>query len=169
MREALCILCEYPLCICPFDQRIIMAEEEILDDEPLENDHIFLHILADSTGRTASSVVCGAVIQFPEGAVSVRGLSHIKSADEVRAYIERYIGANEMTTVFHTILDPALRHEIRRVLESHGIPSVDLLGPATQIVARMLQEDPDSGTAKGMTLDGALRDVHLLDATYLEH
>ena len=140
-----------------------MVDEELIE---VEDEHICLHILADSTGRTAASVVCGAVVQFPEGAVTVRGLSHIKSAEEVRAYIERYVASGEMTTVFHTILDPELRREVRRVLETFGIPSVDLLGPVTQIVSRMLQEDPEG--IPGMTMEDALRDVHLLDATYLD-
>jgi regulator of PEP synthase PpsR (kinase-PPPase family) len=136
------------------------------DEDIFESERICLHILADSTGRTASSVVCGAVVQFPEGAVSVRGLSHIKSAEEVRAYVEKYIKKDEMTTVFHTILDPELRREIRRVLEANGIPSVDLLGPVTQLVARMLQEDPVG--IPGITMEDALQDMHLLDATYLD-
>lgn len=144
-----------------------MVDDTIIeeDEDIFETQHIYLHILADSTGRTAASVACGAVVQFPEGAVSVRGLTHIKSADEVRAYVEKFISKNEMTTVFHTLLDPELRREVRRVLETNGIPSVDLLGPVTQIVSRMLQEDPVD--MPGMTLEDALRDVHLLDATYL--
>ena len=45
-------------------------------------------------------------------------------------------------------------------------PTVDLLGPATSIVSRLLEEDPTPVT--GMTLETAKQGVHLLDATYLD-
>lgn len=141
-----------------------MANEENLNPDAPQK--IYLHVLADSTGRTASSVVCGAVIQFPEGAVEVRGLTHIKSADEVRTYIDKYVKPDEQTTVFHTLLDPNLRNEVRNILRDRGIPSVDLLGPATQIVSQLLNEDPVG--VHGVTLEEAKRGVHLLDATYLD-
>lgn len=140
-----------------------MSDDPELEDIP---DRIYLHIIADSTGRTASSVVCGAVMQFPEGDVTVRGLTHVKSVDEVRAYIDRYIDEPRNTTVFHTILDTALRRQIIELLNSRGIASVDLLGPATSIVSRLLEEDPTPVT--GMTLETAKQGVHLLDATYLD-
>ena len=120
-----------------------MSDDLEIEDIP---DRIYLHIIADSTGRTASSVVCGAVMQFPEGDVTVRGLTHVK-------------------TVFHTILDGTLRREVIELLNDRGIASVDLLGPATSIVSRLLEEDPTPVT--GMTLESAKQGVHLLDATYL--
>ena len=139
-----------------------MSDDSELEDIP---DRIYLHIIADSTGRTASSVVCGAVIQFPEGDVTVRGLTHVKSVDEVRTYVDKYIDDPRTTTVFHTILDGTLRREVIELLNDRGIASVDLLGPATSIVSRLLEEDPTPVT--GMTLESAKRGVHLLDATYL--
>ena len=99
-----------------------MSDDSELEDIP---DRIYLHIIADSTGRTASSVVCGAVMQFPEGDVTVRGLTHVKSVDEVRAYIDRYIDEPRNTTVFHTILDTGLRRQVIELLNSRGIASVE--------------------------------------------
>jgi len=140
-----------------------MAEELIDIDVP---DHLVMHVLSDSTGRTASSVVCGAIIQFPSGTVDVRGLTHVTNVDQVKKYVERYVDDAAMTACFHTIIDADLRDKVRTLLDERGIPSIDLLGPATKILTRLLQEDPVY--TPNATMETALYNTHLMDASFLD-
>jgi hypothetical protein len=56
--------------------------------------------------------------------------------------------------VFHTILSPRTRANLRNALQTLRIPSIDLLGSTAHVMADLLDEHPT--TTPGITIeDGA--------------
>ena len=114
-------------------------------------DKVCIHVISDSTGSTAVRVLRGASVQFSSAAVEISVLSHVSSIDQIRAYIEREVTDGEETAVFHTIMSEQLRDAMKALLDDKGIPSVDVLGPATMVLSSVLNEQP--ARAVGLTLD----------------
>jgi regulator of PEP synthase PpsR (kinase-PPPase family) len=86
---------------------------------------------------------------------------------QVNVYLSRFVGDGEPTAVFHTILDPGLREELRHVLEEASIPSVDLLGPTMGIISSLTESDPLN--IPGLVVDRNVDVVRSIDAHLLIH
>jgi len=114
-------------------------------------DKVCLHVISDSSGATAVRVLRGASVQFKAFDVEISVLSHLTNVDQARAYIDREVEEGEETAVFHTIMSEQLRDAVKELLDSRGIPSVDVLGPATMVLSSVLGEDP--ARAVGLSLD----------------
>ena len=114
-------------------------------------DKVCLHVISDSSGATAVRVLRGASVQFKECDVEISVLSHLSNVAQARAYIEREVEEGEETAVFHTIMNEQLRDSVKELLDDKGIPSVDVLGPATMVLASDLGQDP--AREVGLTLD----------------
>ena len=114
-------------------------------------DKVCIHVISDSSGATAVRVLRGASVQFSSAAVEISVLSHVSSIEQVRAYLDREVAEGEETAVFHTIMSEQLRDAMKALLDARGIPSVDVLGPATMVLASVLNETP--ARAVGLTLD----------------
>ncbi|OFK24292.1 kinase/pyrophosphorylase [Olsenella sp. HMSC062G07] len=99
-------------------------------------------VLSDARGETAASVVEAAADQFSDKVVTIKQLGNVKSVDMVRTYLDSNITADVPLAVFHTIVDRNLRRDIRRELDSRGIPSIDLLGPAITVISTLTGEEP---------------------------
>ncbi|WP_058270325.1 kinase/pyrophosphorylase [Olsenella massiliensis] len=99
-------------------------------------------VLSDARGETAASVVEAAADQFSDKVVTIKQLGNVKSLDMVRTYLDSNITADVPLAVFHTIVDRNLRRDIRRELDSRGIPSIDLLGPAITVISTLTGEEP---------------------------
>lgn len=114
-------------------------------------DKVCLHVISDSSGATAVRVLRGASVQFKAYDVEISVLAHLSTAEQARLYIEREIAEGEETAVFHTIMNENLRDAVKEILDARGIPSVDVLGPATMVLSSVLGEDPVR--AVGLSLD----------------
>ena len=116
-------------------------EGEAIDYAP---DCAVIHVISDSLGETASSVVTAAAAQFPLGSVRIRRLPKLQALRQVREYFDSLDpeSAEHPSAVFHTIIDPDLRREVRRELDERGIPSVDLLGPGIAILSSLTGKEP---------------------------
>ena len=114
-------------------------------------DKVCLHVISDSTGATAVRVLRGASVQFRAYDVEISVLAHVENAEQAKKYIEREVAPGEETAVFHTIMNEQLRSAIKEMLDDKGIPSVDVLGPATMVLSSVLGEDP--ARAVGLSLD----------------
>ncbi|MCH3943224.1 MAG: pyruvate, water dikinase regulatory protein [Atopobiaceae bacterium] len=103
-----------------------------------------IHVISDSLGNTATGVVAAAAGQFADNAVKVKRLGNVSSAEQVREYFDKRESELEEhpTAVFHTIVDHELRDEVRRELDSRGIPSIDLMGPAISVISTLTGDDP---------------------------
>ena len=116
-------------------------EGEAIDYAP---DCAVIHVISDSLGETASSVVTAAAAQFPLGSVRIRRLPKLQALRQVREYFDSLDpqSAEHPSAVFHTIVDPDLRREVRRELDEREIPSVDLLGPGIAILSSLTGKEP---------------------------
>lgn len=85
-------------------------------------------VVSDSMGETAQLVAKAVLSQFPEGNVGLRRFSHVESTD---AALEVMRAARDQPTmIIFTVIIPEVREVIRSRAERHGIPLVDIMGPA---------------------------------------
>ncbi|WP_058270371.1 kinase/pyrophosphorylase [Olsenella massiliensis] len=119
-----------------------MAEELRERSGERAQDPVTVHVVSDSLGTTATALVKAAAVQFAVGTVSVSCLSHVSNVAQVEEYLSRFAPEGHGTALFHTILDPQLREEIRHTLEDRNISSVDLLGPTVGMISRLTGVDP---------------------------
>ncbi|WP_077598506.1 kinase/pyrophosphorylase [Olsenella urininfantis] len=126
---------------------------------------IVVHVLSDATGNTAVRLAEAAAAQFRWGRVGISQLSNVENAGQVRRYLDRYVPKGEETIVYHTILNQQLRTSVRQEAEEHGIASVDLLGPAMEILERLLGEEPLN--VPGLEVNHRGRAIRKLDARML--
>lgn len=75
----------------------------------------------------------------------------MSSAQQVLDYINGNGAAGVSCAVFHTILDPQVREDLRNALQAQGIPSVDLLGMPAHVMGDLLSVRPT--TTPGITID----------------
>lgn len=115
------------------------------DDIEYAPDAPTIHIFSDALGETADRLVRAACAQFPLGSVRIERLGKVRDVAQVRDYLDR-LGEVGPTAVFHTIVDYDLRGEVRRELDGRGIPSIDLIGPAINVVRGLTGLEP-AGTA----------------------
>lgn len=125
--------------------------------EGLREDHATVFVVSDSLGESANNVVLSAAAQFSDGAVRVVRLSQIESAEEVEDYLNEHDEEFVSTAVFHSIVDPRLRKEVRSNLNARGVLSVDILGPVVQLLAGLTEEKPKNQA----------RAHHVVDSRYL--
>lgn len=106
------------------------------------DEHAVVFVISDSLGDSAKSVVDSAAAQFSDGAMCVRRLSQIESVDDVRTYFDEHEDEFVNTAVIHSIVNPALRADVRAELAGRGITSIDVLGPVVQVLSGLTNEKP---------------------------
>lgn len=120
-----------------------MPEEFIGED--IEDEVVpVVFVLSDARGKTAVGVVEAAADQFDDGAIVVKQLGNVNNVEMVCDYLDKNRDEDTPTAVFHTIADQNLRRDIRRELDSRGIPSVDLLGPSITVLTSLTGTEPVS-------------------------
>lgn len=112
------------------------------DDIEYCDDCALIHVISDSEGDTAAGVVAAAASQFDVGCVRISRLPKVRSLDQVIAYLDENQTSEHPTAVFHTIVDTDLRNDIRRELEARQIFSIDIIGPAINVISTLTQSDP---------------------------
>jgi hypothetical protein len=114
-----------------------------LNEIEYADDCAVVHVISDSLGETANGVVLAAAAQFDWGQIKIERLGKVTNVNQVKEYFDA-IGEDDThpSAVFHTIVDTDLRREVRRVLDDRGIPSIDLLGPAINVMATLTQQEP---------------------------
>ena len=117
-----------------------MAEDSL--DNIFDTVTPVVFVISDARGKTATGVVEAAADQFGEDAVVIKRLGNVNSLDMVKSYLDKNLEEDVPVAVFHTIVDRNLRRDIRRELDSRGIPSIDLLGPAITVISTLTGTDP---------------------------
>ena len=112
---------------------------------------ITVYGVSDMTGETVARIVRAASAQFPTGEVTIKVLQHVSGAQQVIDFIEREGDTGCPTAVFHTILSPRTRTNLRNALQTLRIPSIDLLGSTAHVMADLLDERPQP--TPGLTID----------------
>jgi regulator of PEP synthase PpsR (kinase-PPPase family) len=113
-------------------------------------------VVSDSMGETANLVAMAALSQFPEGEAQPQRFRHI----ETPAAAEEVMKAAllQPTMLIFTVIVPEVRQVILRESERHGIPALDIMGPALAGLERI--------TGKSAFLEPGL--IHRLDEKYFK-
>jgi regulator of PEP synthase PpsR (kinase-PPPase family) len=85
-------------------------------------------VVSDSMGETANLVARAVLSQFPEGEAELQRFRHIETREAAEALMEA--ARLQPTLLIFTVIIPEVREIILRESESHGIPAVDIMGPA---------------------------------------
>lgn len=134
-----------------------------MGDEALVGEDIFdvptpvVVVISDARGKTATSVVEAAADQFGEDSVIIKSLGNVKNIETVREFLNETVEEGVQMAVFHTIVDRNLRRDIRRELDSRGVPSIDLLGPAITVLSSLTGEEPKY--EPGRRVDSKIQEV----------
>lgn len=116
--------------------------DQLGDETATREDAAVVFVISDALGDAAQAVVLSAASQFSDGAVRVVRLSQIESAEDVSGYLDAHEEDFVSTAVFHSIVDPSLRHAVKAELNERGITSIDILGPVVQILSGLTGETP---------------------------
>jgi regulator of PEP synthase PpsR (kinase-PPPase family) len=85
-------------------------------------------VVSDSMGETAQLVARAALSQFREGDALLRRFSHIETPQAAKEVMEA--ACLQPTLLIFTVIVPEVREVIIQESERHGIPAVDIMGPA---------------------------------------
>ena len=110
----------------------------------LENVKPLIFVMSDARGETANVVVMAAAAQFGPDSVDIVRLHDAKDLATVEKFLDENVQPDRPMAVFHTFSDKNMRREVRGLLESRGIPSIDLLGPAISVIATLSGEEPNN-------------------------
>jgi hypothetical protein len=103
-----------------------------------------LHLVSDSTGETVSSVARAALAQFER----VVPNEHLWSLVRTKSQLEKVIAGLEAAPgiVMFTLVDAAMREQLRQACGRLGVPCVPVLGHVIREFSNYLKEEA-SGTA----------------------
>jgi len=113
-------------------------------------------VVSDSMGETAHLVAKAVLSQFPEGNVGLRRFSHIETPDAAREVMKA--ARDQPTMIVFTVIVPEVREVIREKAGVHGIPLVDIMGPALEGLEQI--------TGEPALLEPGL--IHKLDEQYFQ-
>lgn len=128
-----------------------MATLDLSTDNLVEDVTPLVFVISDARGETANVVVRAAAAQFPDEAVEIVRLANADNLQKVKDFLSTHVDSDRPMAVFHTFSDKNLRRDVRRELDAMGIPSIDLLGPAINVISTLTGQEPSNRV-------GALRD-----------
>lgn len=128
-----------------------MATLDLSTDKMVEDVKPLVFVMSDARGETANVVVRAAAAQFEEGTIEIVRLANADSLQKVKDFLEANVDADRPMAVFYTFSDKNLRRDVRSELNARGIPSIDLLGPAINVLSTLTGVEPSNKI-------GALRD-----------
>ncbi len=102
-------------------------------------DNIVVYVLSDSIGETGEMLSRAALSQFDTNA-EIRKFPYITSKDQVIDIIKE--AANESSIILFTIVLEDLKTFIVELSDEMNIPSVDLMTPAMNAIAEVVNKEP---------------------------
>jgi len=111
-------------------------------------------VVSDSMGETAHLVARAVLSQFPEGEAQLQRFRHIETPGAAEEVMQA--ARLQPTMLIFTVIVPEVREVILREAELHGIPAVDIMGPALAGVEKI--------TGQSALLEPGL--IHRLDEKY---
>jgi regulator of PEP synthase PpsR (kinase-PPPase family) len=107
-------------------------------------------------GETGHLVAKAVLSQFPEGDLGLRRFSHVETPDVAMEVMRA--ARDQPTLIIFTVIVPEVREIIASKAEQHGIPLVDIMGPALDGLEEI--------TGKKALLEPGL--IHKLDEQYFQ-
>jgi [pyruvate, water dikinase]-phosphate phosphotransferase / [pyruvate, water dikinase] kinase len=124
------------------------------DDD--DKDFHMIYIASCGEGINAYHLVQSILVQFPNHALSVVKVPHIRSENHVDELMEKVIDTESL--VVHTIVNSDLRKYITRKGIDAGIVTIDLMGPVISKIEAFLNKKP-------LEKPGLYRQIHQVNLT----
>ncbi len=121
-----------------------------------EKDFHMIYIASCGEGINAYHLIQSILVQFPNNAISVVKVPHIRSENHVDDLIEKVMDTESM--VVHTIVNSKLRQYITRKGIDAGIVTIDLMGPVISKIEAFLNKKP-------LEKPGLYRKIHQVNLT----
>ncbi|MCL6639121.1 MAG: kinase/pyrophosphorylase [Firmicutes bacterium] len=99
-----------------------------------------IYIISDSIGETAELVARAAASQFNGGSVDIRRVPYVNDPHEIPEIVEEASAFNSL--IAYTLVLPELRVKLVQEAEKYGIPTVDIMTPMMDAVARIVKREP---------------------------
>lgn len=108
-----------------------------------------IHVISDSVGLTAQAMARAVCVQFGEPNPCIEVLSHVRSFEEVKSFIDAH-GAfhkqqlgDDKLLIFYTLVDSDLRKQVKEYTDScPHVVAVDLLTDAIESMASLSGKTP---------------------------
>ena len=121
-----------------------------------DKDFHMIYIASCGEGINAYHLVQSILVQFPNNAMSVVKVPHIRSENHVDELIEKVVDTESL--VVHTIVNSKLRQYITRKGIDAGIVTIDLMGPVISKIEGFLNKKP-------LEKPGLYRQIHQVNLT----
>lgn len=121
-----------------------------------EGRELIIFTLSDSSGETAEAVARAAVVQFPPGRASIYRLPQVKSPSQIPGLVREI--ASDRAVIAYTLVLPEYREMLEAEAAIHKIPTIDLLSPLIDRIAKLTNQTPLSQPGR----------LHMLDETYFK-
>ena len=118
-----------------------------------EEPRLTIHLLSDSIGEIAEQVARAAASQFAPGLFAIERLPRVTNAAQLNDLVSRHCG--RACIFFYTFADEGLRAEMRRVSGSVNANSLDILGPAVEVLSRAAVLEPSGVAGSFRKIDAA--------------
>ncbi|NMD42736.1 MAG: kinase/pyrophosphorylase [Firmicutes bacterium] len=99
-----------------------------------------VYIISDSIGETAEFVVKAAASQYDSKDIEVRRIPFVSDSARIVEVIAEAARFNSM--VAYTLVLPELRRTVEQEARLHNIPTADIMGPAMNAFARIMEKEP---------------------------
>jgi regulator of PEP synthase PpsR (kinase-PPPase family) len=100
----------------------------------------YVFAVSDATGKTCETVVLAALSQFKTTQIVLETFSNVRSARQVQEIFQQATKVNGV--IIYTMVSPELRFMITEWGRSHGLPTVDILGPVLTRLSDLLEISP---------------------------
>lgn len=107
-----------------------------------------IHVISDSVGLTAQAMARAAAAQFGETNPNIEVLSHVRSAEQIRTWIDEHTAlhasrGDARVLIFYTLVDGDLRHALTEYAATMpSVTAVDLLTEAIGSIAKLSGKVP---------------------------
>lgn len=107
-----------------------------------------IHVISDSVGLTAQAMARAAAAQFGETNPNIEVLPHVRSAEQIRAWIDEHMAlhasrGDARLLIFYTLVDSDLRHALTEYAATKpNVTAVDLLTEAIDSIAKLSGKVP---------------------------
>jgi hypothetical protein len=99
-----------------------------------------IFIVSDSLGETAEFVARAAASQYNHGQFEIRRVPYVSDHEAMEQVIAEASAVSSI--IAYTLVIPGLREDLEAMAAARGIPTVDILGPMLNALAKVTSMEP---------------------------
>ena len=108
-------------------------------------------VVSDALGETAELVARAAASQYTPRDLEFRRIPRVKDEQAIQSIVKE--ASEQSAAIIYTFILPHLRDAMRRETEGKDIPTVDVMGPAMEALAKVTGEEPHLEPGRVYKLD----------------